>query len=172
MISFDGVLENPQNWTFDYVNEEFLTYAHDQLFASDALLMGRETYESFAEAWSARAGADDFADRMNSLPKYVASRTQTDFAWNAAHIGGDVVQTVAALKQQSGQNILQYGMGELTTTLLEAGLVDELRFLMYPVVMGSGKRAFEGLDKSTLTLIETRAFSTGVVVMHYAPQGG
>ena len=169
MISLDGVQEAPQHWTFDYVNDEFLKYASDQLFASDALIMGRETYEGFAQAWPARAGQDEFADYINSMPKYVASRTLKEAEWNATVISGDVAGQVADLKQQPGKNILQYGMGELTYTLLEAGLIDEFRFLMYPVAVGDGGRIFESLGKTTLRLIETKAFGTGVVVLHYTP---
>jgi dihydrofolate reductase len=170
MISLDGVMENPQNWSFDYWNDEIQQYAYDQLFASDALIMGRVTYDGFAEAWSSRAGADAFADRMNSLPKYVASRTANlPLTWNSTQIKGDIAQEITALKQQSGQDILQYGCGELTHTLMQHGLVDELRFLIYPVVVGSGGRIFEAIDQTALKLLESRSFSTGVVALHYGP---
>lgn len=170
MVSLNAVKDNPQLFTFDYAKEEFLKYASDQLFAADTLIMGRVTYEGFAEAWSARAGVDAFADRMNSLPKFVASRTLTGpLKWNATLIKGDVAQEIAKLKQQSGGDILQYGTGELTYTLLKAGLIDELRLLVYPVLMGSGGHLFEGIDRTALKLLETRAFSTGVIVQHYQP---
>lgn len=170
MSTLDAVIENPQNWSFDYTNDEFIAYAREQLFATDMLVMGRVTYEGFAEAWSARAGADDFADRINSLPKYVASRTWPGpLTWNANLIRGDVVQEVAKLKAGSGGYILQYGSGELTRTLLQHGLIDELRLLVYPVAVGTGLRVFENIPQTRMKLLETKTFSTGVVVVHYEP---
>lgn len=173
MMSLDGVEENPQFWSFDYWNDEIQQYAYAQLFASDALIMGRLTYEGFVEAWSSRAGADEFADRMNSLPKYVASRTaKAPLDWNASLIEGDVAAAIARLKEQPGQDILQYGCGELTYTLVQQGLVDELRFLVYPVMVGVGGRVFENIDQTKLKLLDTKTFSTGVVALHYQPQTG
>jgi len=168
--SMDAVIDNPQNFVFDYINDEFMNYAREQLFESDALIMGRVTYEGFAEAWSARAGADDFADRINSLPKYVASRTLKEpLTWNANLIQGDVVKEVAKLKEQKGKNILQYGSGELTRTLLEHGLIDEFRLMVFPVAVGTGQRSFENIEKAPMKLLETKTFSTGVVILHYRP---
>lgn len=168
--SMDMVIDNPQNFVFDYVNDEFMDYAREQLFESDALIMGRLTYEAFAEAWSARAGADDFADRMNSLPKYVASRTLKEpLAWNANLIKGDIVKEVAKLKEQDGKNILQYGSGELTQTLLKHGLIDEFRLMVFPVAMGTGQRPFENIEKVPMKLLETKVFNTGAVILHYRP---
>ena len=168
--SMDGVIENPQNWVFDYVNDEFFKYASDQLFAADMLIMGRVTYEGFAEAWPARAGADAFADRMNSLPKYVASRTwQGPLTWNANLIQGDVAKEVAKLKEGSGGAILQYGSGELTRTLLQHRLIDEFRMMVYPVAVGAGLRIFESIQQTPMKLLETKRFSTGVVILHYQP---
>ena len=170
-MTLNGVEENPQNWSFDFVNEEFMAYATDQLNAADALIMGRVTYEGFAEAWSSRAGADAFADRINSLPKYVASRTVKDgLTWNSSLIGSDLVAEVTKLKQQPGGDILQYGIGELTYTLLEHGLIDELRFLVYPVVVGKSGHIFDQIDRANLKLLESKTFSTGVLVLHYQPQ--
>ena len=175
MVTLNGVLENPQNWSFDYWNDEIAQYANEQLFACDTLFMGRVTYEAFAEAWSSRAGSNDFADRMNALPKFVASRTLTSpLTWNATlHHENIANENIAAefaqLKQQPGQNLLQYGMGELTYTLLEHSLIDELRFLVYPVAVAEGKRIFESIEKFTLNLAETKTFSTGVVALHDTP---
>ena len=166
----DSVIENPQNWVFDYVNDEFMSYAREQLFESDALIMGRVTYEGFAEAWSARAGADEFADRMNSLPKYVASRTLKEpLTWNTNLIKGDVLKEVVKLKEQKGMNILQYGSGELTRTLLQHGLIDEFRLMVFPVAVGMGLRVFENIQRTPMKLLETKTFSTGVVILHYQP---
>ena len=168
-ISFNGVEGDPQRWAFDYANDEFFQYATEQLAASDALMMGRATYEGFAPVWSSRAGKDAFADRMNALPKYVASRTlKAPLTWNANLIQGDVAAEFAKLKAQPGQNILQFGVGELTYTLLQHGLIDELRFLVYPVVIG-GAPMFDNFDKTPLKLLEAKTFSTGVMAVHYQP---
>ncbi len=171
MVSIDAVEENPQNWSFDHWNDEMQKYASDQLLATDTLIMGRITYEGFAEAWSSRAGADAFADRMNALPKYVASRTLKDgLTWNANLLGSDIAAEVRNLKQQPGQDILQFGTGELTYTLIEHGLVDEYRLIVYPVMVGKGARVFENIDQTGMKLLESKTFSTGVVILHYQPQ--
>jgi dihydrofolate reductase len=168
--SMDMAIDNPQNFVFDYVNDEFFAYAREQLFESDALIMGRITYEAFAEAWSSRAGADEFADRMNSLPKYVASRTLKEpLTWNANLIKGDVVEEVKKLKEQKGKSILQYGSGELTHTLLKAGLIDEFRLMVFPTAIGAGQRPFAEMEKVPMKLLESKTFSTGVVILHYQP---
>lgn len=169
MISSDGVQENPQDWSFKYFNEEIGKYVSEQLFESDALISGRVTYEGFAEAWSSRS--DEFADRINALPKYVASRTlKAPLTWNSTLIEGDVPSAVAKLKAEPGMNILQYGAGELTRTLIEHGLVDELRLVMFPVVVGSGQRFLEQIGLTSLKLLEAKTFSSGVVALHYQPE--
>ncbi|MBL8148278.1 MAG: dihydrofolate reductase family protein [Anaerolineae bacterium] len=169
MATANAVIESPQRWSFEYMTEDLMQYVFDQLFDADALIMGRVTYEGFAEAWPTRAGADDFADRINSLPKYVASRTlQEPLIWNASLLKGDVAGQVAQLKQQPGESILQYGLGELTYTLIQSGLVDELRLLVYPVVI-SGPNIFAAFDQTTLKLLETKVFASGVVALHYQP---
>ncbi|HEU4327513.1 MAG TPA: dihydrofolate reductase family protein [Roseiflexaceae bacterium] len=167
-ITLDGVIENPM-WTFPYWNDEIAQFQSADLFASDALLLGRETYEGFKEAWPARAGADAFADRINSLPKYVASRTLQTAEWNATVLQGDVPAAIAELKQQPGQNILKYGGGELLHTLLEHKLLDELHLLVYPVVVGSGARLVPQGSDLGLRLIDTKTFSTGVIALIYQP---
>jgi len=170
MVTLNGVMDNPHLWSFDYMNDELMKYAYDQLFASDALIMGRVTYEGFAEAWSSRAGADAYADRINALPKYVASRTlKTPLIWNSNLIEGDVAATVIKLKQQPGQDILQYGCGELTHTLMQHGLIDEVRLLVYPVAVGEGGHIFDKIGKTPMKLLETRSFSSGVVALRYQP---
>jgi len=178
-MALDGGMEAPENWVGQFWNEEHGKYARELLFASDALLIGRETYEGFAPAWSSRTAADDqpgeegFVDRMNSLPKFVASRTlEEPLAWNATLIKGDVAEEVAKLKQQPGQDILIYGSGELVNTLMQHDLIDEYRIWLYPVVLGSGKRLFrDGSDTPVLRLTDTRTFSSGVVVLTYHPAG-
>lgn len=171
MISSDGVQEDPQDWSFKYFNDEIGKYVSEQLFASDAMISGRVTYEAFAEAWSARAGADEFAARINALPKYVASRTlKTPLTWNSTLIEGDVPKAIAKLKAEPGMNILQYGAGELTRTMIQHGLVDELRLVVFPVVVGSGQRFLEKIGLTSLKLLEAKTFSSGVVALHYQPE--
>jgi dihydrofolate reductase len=171
MVTLDGVMENPQNWSFDYWNDEIQQYAYDQLFTMDTLIMGRATFEGFAEAWSSRAGADAFADRMNALPKYVASTTLKEpLTWNSTLIKGDLATEVAKIKQQGGQDILMYGCGAVSRELIKHGLVDEIRLLVYPVLVGSGERIYETIAQTKLKLLETKPFKTGVVALHYQPE--
>lgn len=166
-MTLDGVISSPQEWGPPYWDEEHGQYASDLLFAADALLLGRKTYEGFVEAWPSRTG--DFSDRINSLPKYVASRTLDEATWNAKIIKGDVAEAVGQLKEEPGEDILKYGTGELDTTLLEHKLVDEYHFWVFPVVAGSGDRLMEGVNTS-LELLGTTAFKSGIVVAKYAPK--
>jgi dihydrofolate reductase len=176
-VTLGGVMEAPENWAGQFWNEEQGKYARQLLFASDALLLGRTTYEGFAPAWSSRTAADDqpgeegFVDRMNSLPKFVNSKTlEEPLAWNATLIKGNVAEEVSKLKQQPGQDILIYGSGELVNTLMQHDLIDEYRIWVHPVVLGSGKRLFEdGGDTPVLRLVDTKTFSSGVVVLTYQP---
>ena len=168
-VTLDGVIGAPQEWGPPYWNDEHANYARDLLFASDALLLGRATYEGFAEAWPSRAG-DAYADRINSLPKHVASTTLKETTWNATVIEGDVADAVGKLKQQQGQNILKFGTGELDRALMEHDLVDEFHFWIFPVVVGGGQRLFEGIDATHLKLLDTTTFSTGIVVHVYGPK--
>jgi dihydrofolate reductase len=166
-MSLDGVISAPQEWSPPYWNEEHADYAQKLLFAADALLLGRKTYEGFAEAWPARSG-NDYTDRINSLPRHVASTTLQETTWNATVIRGDVAEEVAKLKAEPGQDLLKFGTGELDRTVLERGLVDEYHFWLFPVAVGRGERLFEGFDLTTLRLQGTTTFSTGIVVLVYS----
>jgi dihydrofolate reductase len=167
-VSLDGVIENPM-WTFPYWGDDIAAFQTNDLFTSDILLLGRETYEGFAEVWPSRAG-DAFADRINAMPKYVASRTLQNATWNnTTVIKGDVVRELTALKQQPGQSILKYGGGELLTLLIQNKLLDELHVLVYPVFVGSGVRLVPDGSTAALKLAETKVFSTGVVGLIYHP---
>ncbi len=168
-VTLDGVLSDPQKWGPAYWDDEHAGYAHDLLFSSDALLLGRKTYEVFAQAWPARSG-DDYTDRINAMPKFVASRTLTDATWNSSIIGKDLVAEVNAIKDQPGENLLKFGTGELSRTLLENNLVDEFHFWIFPVVAGGGERLFEGLDLTHLKLAGTTRFNSGIVVLKYTPK--
>ncbi len=171
-VSLDGVMESPEKWFLRFWNDEVASYAHDQLFASDALLLGRVTYEGFAASWPSMKNEGDFADRMNSLPKFVASTTLEETEWNATLITGDVADAVSNLKQQPGRDLLIYGSGDLVHTLMQHDLIDEYRLWVSPVVVGGGKRLFQGgTDRTVLSLVGTRTFSSGVIVLCYQPTG-
>jgi dihydrofolate reductase len=177
-LSLDGVSEDPgpageyehRGWTVPYWNDEIEKWQTDQLFASDALLLGRVTYEEFVASWPLRSG-DPFTDRMNSLLKFVASTTlEEPLEWNSTLLKGDVVDEVAKLKDEPGEDILIYGSGALVNTLLAQSLIDEYRFMVYPLVLGSGKRFFrDDNDKTTLTLKRAETASTGVTMLVCEP---
>lgn len=165
-VSLDGMMDNPA-WTGPYFNEELETLQHDLLMASDVLLLGRLTYEGFAGAWPTMTDENGFADRMNSLPKFVVSTTLEKAEWNASLIQENVAEEVAQLKQQPGQHILIYGSGELVQTLMQHNLIDEYRLIVFPVVLGRGKRFFKDGSDISLTLIDTKMTSSGVVILTY-----
>jgi dihydrofolate reductase len=175
-VTLDGVMEDPGGaekfeyggWTMAYWDDEIAKIQFDSLFASEALLLGRVTYQGFAAAWPKMKDDAGFADRMNGLPKYVASTTLEEVTWNNSRlIKGNVAEEIAKLKQEDGQNILIYGSGKLVRSLQQEGLVDEYRLLVYPVVLGSGKRLFEGVSKTKLSLVETKKTPSGVMLLDY-----
>jgi dihydrofolate reductase len=166
-LSVDGVMENPA-WTGEFWDDELSKAQYNLLFASDALLLGRVTYQGFAAAWPTMEGTGEFGERMNSMPKYVATRTLDTAEWNATLIKGDVAEAVAKLKEQPGQNLLIYGSADLVNTLVDHDLIDEYRLMVHPVVVGSGKRLFkDGIDTKVLKLAETKTTSTGVLILTY-----
>ncbi|GAA2602518.1 dihydrofolate reductase family protein [Actinomadura fulvescens] len=179
-VSLDGIIDDtrpstasraePQHWGQPYWDEDHAGYAAKLSASADAMLLGRVTYEGFAEAWSAQKG--EAADHMNSMPKYVASRTLTETTWNATLIKGDVAEEVAKLKEQPGENIIKWGTGELDRTLVEHGLVDEFHFWYFPVIVGAGKHLFEGagFDTTHLKLAEVNQFGSGIAVHVYVPK--
>lgn len=168
-ITMDGVVEDPA-WTGPFWNDEHAKYQNGQLRASRALLLGRATYESFAEAWAPRDESDEFTARMNSIPKYVATTTLQTATWNAAIIDGDVIEQVAKLKAEPGADLLVYGSVTLVNKLIEHDMVDELKLFLHPVTLGSGKRLFaDGLTPKTWTLAGTQSFSSGALVLDYRP---
>jgi len=177
-LSLDGVMEDPgpageyehRGWTVPYWNDDVAKWQTDQLFTSDALLLGRVTYDEFLASWPLRSG-DPFTDRMNSLPKFVASTTlQEPLEWNSTLLAGDLVDAVLKLKAEPGEDILIYGSSALVNTLLAHKLIDEYRFMIYPLVLGTGKRFFrDGNDKSTLELKWAETSSTGVTMLVCEP---
>jgi len=169
-VTLDGVMDEPGLWSGPFWSEEASNFKHDELFASGVLLLGRLTYEGFANAWPTMEGTGDYGERMKSLPKYVASTTLDTAEWNASVMKGSVPETVAELKQQSGQDVLVFGSGQLVHTLMQSHLIDEYRLMVYPIILGSGKRLFSGgSEQQTLRLVETQPFSSGVVALTYQP---
>lgn len=170
-VSLDGVIENPA-WTMPYWADDIADFQSESFDSSDTLLLGRITYEGFAAAWPNMEETEgEAAVKMNSMPKYVASRTLTpeQMEWNATLLEGDVVEAVKKIKQQPGDNLLMYASPTFMHTLMEHNLIDEYRFLVYPVVLGEGKRLFADGANITLKLVETRPLSTGVVALIYEP---
>jgi dihydrofolate reductase len=174
-LTLDGVTEDPgpagdfenRGWTIPYWNDELAEYQSELLFSSDALLLGRITYEEFVASWPSRSG-DPYTDRMNGMPKFVASTTLAEpLEWNATLLKGDLADDVTKLKQ-TDRSLLIYGSGELVKTLMQRHLVDVYRLMLYPLALARGKRFFrEGGESTTLTLIDVKATSAGVVVLTY-----
>lgn len=138
--------------------------------ASDALLLGRVTYEIFASSWPTMTDEVGLADKMNSIPKHVATRSLTEFTWNnSSPIEGDVVERVGKLKHDSGKNILIYGSGQLVRSLMPHDLIDEYVLMVHPVVLGTGARLFEEGNNRGLKLINSKTFDTGIVALANGP---
>jgi dihydrofolate reductase len=174
-VTLDGVFEDPHLWPFQSGTNEVSEYQEALMFGCDALLLGRVTYEAFAAAWPTMPNAGAFGERINAMPKYVASTTLPggQLPWNGTRIAGDVAAGVAALKQEPGRDLLIYGSADLVRTLLRHSLIDDYRLMFYPLVLGKGKRLFEQVDApQTLKLVETRAFNSGIVVLTYQPAQG
>jgi dihydrofolate reductase len=171
-VTLDGVFEEPGHWSGPFFNDEAGKFKCDELFESDVQLLGRLTYEGFAAAWPNYKDDVGFADRMNGMPKYVVSTTLEKADWNNSHIiRGNVPEEVAKLKQQEGMNILVAGSGQLVETLLANGLVDEFRFMLHPIVLGSGKRLFrDGIETTVMNLVGTKSFGSGIVILTYEPK--
>jgi dihydrofolate reductase len=171
-MSLDGDTQNLPDWHFDYFNDEAARAATGQLFSSNALIMGRTTYEGFAEAWSSRAGADEFSDRMNSIKKYVVSSTLTDPKWENTTVIGTSGDTVAELRdlKSRDEKVLQYGYGAVTTLLLKHGLLDEFRIWLHPVLSGKAKPTdllYRDLSQTRFTLKGVESHSSGIVILTY-----
>jgi dihydrofolate reductase len=180
-VSLDGVLEDPggsenfkhSGWSFEISRgDEGDKFKLDETMSSDALLLGRVTYEGFAEAWPSREG--EFADKFNTMPKYVVSSTLAEPEWtNTTVLGGNLAEEVAQLKERHDGDIVVHGSAQLTQALLEQDLVDELRLMVFPVVLGSGKRLFgETSDKKPLRLSNSKVVGDGVTILTYQPTEG
>jgi dihydrofolate reductase len=173
-MTLDGVFDanSMETWFNPYETEDRGRYIKEGIGAADALLFGRVTYEMLAQYWpNLKNNEMGVADRLNSLPKYVVSRTLKRADWNnSTIIADDVAGQVGALKRQPGHDILVFGSGVLVQALLEAKLVDEMRFLIHPVTVGKGKRVFqEGVPTTRLELVDTKTLSSGAIVLCYRP---
>jgi dihydrofolate reductase len=179
-VSLDGVIEDPGGaedfkhggWTFQISRgDEGDKFKLDETMASAALLLGRKTYEGFAAAWPSREG--EFADKFNTMPKYVVSSTLQNPDWgNTTVLSGNVADEVGKLKQEQDGEIVIHGSAQLVTELLEHDLVDELRLMVFPVVLGTGKRLFgETSDKKPLRLTDSKLVGDGVSILIYEPAG-
>jgi dihydrofolate reductase len=176
-VSLDGVMEAPggedfkyKGWSFEFDRgEEGNKFKMDEVLESEALLLGRVTYEGFAAAWPSREG--EFADKFNNMPKYVVSSTLENPDWNnSTVINGDVVGEVTKLKKEADGDIYVHGSCRLAQTLIENDLVDELHLMVFPVVLGTGKRLFgETSDKKPLKLIDSKSVGEGVAILIYQP---
>ncbi len=176
-ISLDGVVEDPGGsenfkhggWSFAMSSEDGMQFKLDETRSSAALLLGRVTYEGFAEAWPSRDG--EFADKFNSMPKYVVSSTLEHADWNNSTVlKGDLAESVARLKRDQEGDIVVHGSARLVQGLLEHDLVDELRLMLFPLVLGAGLRLFgETSDKKTLRLASSKVVGDGVLILVYAP---
>jgi dihydrofolate reductase len=174
-VSLDGVMEDPGGaedfehggWTFEIDRGEGDKFKLDETMDTSALLLGRKTYEGFAAAWPSREG--EFADRFNSMPKYVVSSTLRSPEWNNTTVlNGDLAGEIGKLKREQDGNVVVHGSAQLAQALLDNDLVDELRLMVFPVLLGSGKRLFgETADKKRLELAETRTVGDGVVILIY-----
>ncbi len=171
-VSLDGVMEDP-GWTFQFSGEEQDKVKFDELSASDALLLGRVTYEGFAAAWpQIEEQTGEYGAWMNGYPKYVVSTTlEEPLEWNnSTLIKGNLTEGITELKRQPGKDIGISGSGILVRSLLQEDLLDELRLMVHPVVVGSGKRLFEdGGDRKALELVDSKTFGTGVLYLTYRP---
>lgn len=175
LLSLDGVMETPEEWAFSYADDEIAEANAAGMAASDALLMGRVTYEGMAAYWPDQPGDEPMVDYLNSVPKLVVSTTlQAPLGWsNSTLIQGDVAREIADLKQAPGGDITILGSGALVRYLLRHGLLDELQISVHPLVLGGGKRLFEdGDDRHALELVGSTAFATGVVSLVYRPERG
>ena len=177
-VSLDGVMEDPSGsenfkyggWSFEFSRgDEGDKFKLDEALEAEALLLGRVTYEGFAAAWPSRSG--EFADKFNDMPKYVVSSTLGEPEWNNTTVlEGDVAESVSKLRQDHGGDVVVHGSARLVQALLEHDLVDELRLMVFPVVLGSGKRLFgETSDKKTLHLTDSKAVGDGVAILVYEP---
>jgi dihydrofolate reductase len=168
-VALDGIAEEPGTWSLQYWNDEIAKFKSEEGVAADALLLGRKTYEGFAASWPSRSG-DPFSDKFNAMRKYVATTTLERLDWNNSRkLGADVPAEVAELKRQPGNDIVIHGSMTLVNSLLPHNVIDEFRLLVYPILLGTGRRLFHEGSTAKLRLTETRDMGSGVVLLRYEP---
>jgi dihydrofolate reductase len=178
-VTVDGVIEDPGGsenferggWAFQFDRgDEGNKFKLDEVMAAEALLLGRKTYEGFAAAWPGRKDDAGFADKFNSMPKYVASTTLKQLDWNNSHLlGNDVPAAVRELKEQDGGDIAIHGSRTLVQSLMAHDLIDEFRLMVHPIVLGTGLKLFDGASLKNFELVDTKTYDTGTIVATYAP---
>ncbi len=176
-LTLDGIMEDPGGadkfihggWAFQFERgPEGDKFKLDEVMEAGALLLGRITYEGFAAAWPSRTG--DFADKMNNMPKHIVTSTLKDAKWNNSKlIKNNILEEVSKLKAMPGDDILVAGSGQLVHLLMQHNLIDEYRLMVYPVILGSGKRFFRDGGEVKLTLVETKLFGSGITLLRYHP---
>lgn len=171
-LTLDGVMGSPHHWNGPFFDQDVAKYKLDEVMASDALLLGRITYDEFAAAWPGRSDPDGFADRFNSMPKYVVSATLSAPAWNNTHvIHENLREALAQLREEHAGDIVVHGSGTLARTLMTDNLIDEYRLMIHPVVLGGGLKLFpDGATAPGLELVEANPFPNGNVVLTYRPR--
>ncbi len=168
-MALDGRFEAPEKWSFPYQTSETTAIKLNELKTSDALLLGAATYRIFAGSWPERSG--EFADLMNGIAKYVVSSKLKRLTWNnSRRLEGDIAGRVAALKREPGKDILVAGSAKLADLLLKARLVDVLRLMVHPIVLGEGRRLFRDGTPANLNLTNVEKYSTGMIVLEYQPE--
>lgn len=168
-LSVDGVFEEPGLWSGPFFGADAGQFKWDELQASDAMLLGRKTYEGFAAAWPNYSDEVGFADRMNTMPKYVVSATLDKADWPGSElIKDDPIARIRELKQRPGRDLLLAGSGQLFNALRTENLIDVYRLMVHPIVLGSGPRLFSD-GKTVLALAGTRTLSTGIIINEYTP---
>lgn len=172
-LTLNGIFEEPGHWSGPFFNDEAAGFKFAELQGSDALLLGRKTYEGFAAAWPTMEGTGEFGVKMNTMDKYVVSSTLDKAEWSGSKlITGDVLDEVRKLREQPGQDLLLAGSRELFTALQAANLIDLYRFMVHPIVLGEGRQLFtDGIEQRTLELTHSATFSTGIVILEYQPVG-
>ena len=175
-MTLDGVIEEPQNWSFPYWGDDTAAFKNAELFGDDAMpgsdtmLLGRVTYEGFAEAWPGRKGADPFSTRFNEVEKVVVSNTLKDATWENSHVlKGDLVGGVNELKARDGGDIYVHGSKTLVKSLADARLIDRYHLIVYPIVLGEGLKLFDEGMAAKLRLVEAKPFASGAVALIYEP---
>lgn len=171
-VSVDGVMDEPGKWSFPFWSEESSKFKEEELHATDALLLGRLTYEGFAAAWPTMKDTGEFGERMNSIKKYVVSSTLKNPTWtNTTVIASDPVEEIKKLRAQPGKDLLLSGSGTLVRSLIPHDLIDEFRLMVHPIVLGQGKRLFHGDEpQRVLQLTGVKQFAKGVTVLSYEPK--